>query len=46
VAAVSYDQWLAVDRHERESAPFGRIRAKLRSSAQMLHVARENAPAA
>ncbi|MBO1902168.1 FAD-dependent oxidoreductase [Leucobacter weissii] len=38
--SVSYDQWLRLDRHEREHAPSGRIRRKLSSTRAMLAVAR------
>lgn len=44
-ASISYDDWLAIDRHERETAPDDRTRAKVRSIDRMLAVARERAHA-
>lgn len=38
--AVSYSEWLAVDRHECATAPAGRTRTKLPTAAQMLDIAR------
>lgn len=44
--AVDYAQWLAIDRHERETAQPERARTKLPSAEQMLDVARRGVPAA
>lgn len=38
--AVGYDQWLALDAHERELAPEGRVRRKLPDHDRMAAVAR------
>lgn len=44
--AVSYEDWLRVDRHECEHAATGRTRSKLPTTVQMLEVARQGATAA
>lgn len=41
--AVSYEQWLAVDRHECELAAADRTRTKLPTAAQMLDIAHQGA---
>ena len=43
-AAVNYEQWLAVDRYEREHALPGRVRTKLPSFAHMLDIAKSELP--
>lgn len=38
--AISYEQWLNLDRHERESAAPGRVRRKLTDARAMIDIAR------
>lgn len=39
--AISYDQWLNLDRHEREIAAPGRVRRKLTDTRAMIDIARD-----
>ena len=43
--AVDFSQWLALDAHERRTAPEGRVRRKVVSHEQMIDIARRTAPA-
>ena len=43
--AVDFSQWLALDAHERRTAPEGRVRRKVDSHEQMIDIARRTAPA-
>lgn len=43
--AVDFSQWLALDAHERQTAPEDRVRRKVASHQQMIDIARRTAPA-